>query len=69
LTTGNLLFLTKLWIRIGPEFNQFSGSRRAKMTHKNRKKLIYFMLLSAGCSLLRAEGFPVAWKSFYGGQG
>jgi hypothetical protein len=32
-----------------------SGSRRAKMTHKHRKKLINFM--DAGCSLLRAEGF------------
>jgi hypothetical protein len=27
------------------------------MTHKNRKKLRKFMFLSAGCSLLRAEGF------------
>jgi hypothetical protein len=27
------------------------------MTHKNRKKLINLMFLSAGCSLLRAEGF------------
>jgi hypothetical protein len=32
-----------------------SGWRRAKMTHKHRKKLINFM--DAGCSLLRAEGF------------
>jgi hypothetical protein len=31
-----------------------SGSRKAKMTHKN---------ISAGCSLLRAEGFS-AWTSF-----
>ena len=33
------------------------GSRRAKMTHKSRKKLRNFMFWSAGCSLLRAEGF------------
>jgi hypothetical protein len=26
------------------------------MTHKNRKKYKIFMFLSAGCSLLRAEG-------------
>ncbi len=34
-----------------------SRSRRAKMTHKSRKKLRNFMFWSAGCSLLRAEGF------------
>jgi hypothetical protein len=33
-----------------------SGSRRAKITHKNRKKLRNFMFKSSGCSLLRAEG-------------
>jgi hypothetical protein len=33
------------------------GSRRAKMTHKHRKKLINFFFWSAWCSLLRAEGF------------
>jgi hypothetical protein len=35
------------------------GSRRAKMTHKNRKKLInrVSFFLSDGCSLLRVEGF------------
>jgi hypothetical protein len=43
-----------------------SGSRRAKMTHKNRKKLRNCMFESAGCSLLRAEAFfcTVAWTSF-----
>ncbi len=34
-----------------------SGSRRAKITHKSRKKLKKFMFWSAGCSLLRAECF------------
>jgi hypothetical protein len=34
-----------------------SGSRRAKITHKNRKKSRISMFLSTGCSLLRAEGF------------
>ncbi len=33
------------------------NSSRAKMTYKNRKKLINFIFWSAGCSLLRAEGF------------
>ncbi len=40
-----------VWIRIR------SGSRRAKMTHKNRKRLIDFIFWCAGCSLLRAKGF------------
>ena len=44
-----------LWIRI--QILIGSGSRRVKMTHKNRKKLINFIFRSAGCSLLRAEGF------------
>ncbi len=34
-----------------------SGSRRAKMTHKKRIKVNKFPFLSAGCSLLSAEGF------------
>ncbi len=33
-----------------------SGSKREKITHKHRKKLINF-IWSAGCSLFRAEGF------------
>jgi hypothetical protein len=43
-----------------------SGSRKAKMTHKYRKKLRIFMFWSAGCSPLRAEGFSctVACASF-----
>ncbi len=41
-----------------PDPDSQSGSRRAKMTHKDRKKSINFIFLSAGCSLLRAEGFP-----------
>jgi hypothetical protein len=34
-----------------------SGSRRAKMTYKNIKKLINFVFWRAGCSLFKAEGF------------
>ncbi len=40
-----------------PDSQSGSGSRRAKMTNKHRKKLINFIVWSAGCSLLRAEGF------------
>jgi hypothetical protein len=39
-----------------------SGSRRAKMIHKHKKK-------SAGCSLLRAEGFSCSLDVLYGGLG
>ncbi len=42
-----------------------SGSRRAKMTHKNRKKYRIFMFWSAGCSLLRAEGFSCSLGVLY----
>jgi hypothetical protein len=41
-----------------------SGSRRAKKAQKYRKQLIKVIFRSAGCSLLRAEGSPVAWTSF-----
>jgi hypothetical protein len=53
------------WIRI----NLSCGSRRAKMTHKNKKKSRIFMFLSTGCSLLRAEGFSCSLGVFYGGRG
>jgi hypothetical protein len=55
----NFLAVFWIWIRIGSVFNQVSGSgsRRAKMTHKKRKKTSNFMISSAGCFLLRAEGF------------
>jgi hypothetical protein len=45
------------------------GSRRAKITQKNRKKIIIFIFLSAGCSLLRAEGFFCSLDFLYGGLG
>ncbi len=37
------------------EYGSGSATRRAKMTHKNWKKLRSFMFFSAGCSLLRAD--------------
>jgi hypothetical protein len=39
------------------------------MTHKNRKKSRIFMILSTGCSLLRAEGFSCSLGVLYGGLG
>ncbi len=48
----------------GSRFNGVPGSvsgRRAKLTHKNRKKV--------GCSLLRAEGFSCSLGVLYGGLG
>ncbi len=42
-----------------------SGSRRAEMTHKNIKMFINFIFESAGCSVLRAEGFSFSFDAFY----
>ncbi len=58
-------------IRIGSGFNHFSGSgsRSAKMAHKNRKKLRSFMFWCAWCSLLRIEGFFCSLDFIYGGLG
>jgi hypothetical protein len=39
------------------------------MTHKNRKKYRLFMFRSAGCSLLRAEGFSCNLGVLYRGLG
>jgi hypothetical protein len=49
-----------------PHSNCGSGSRRAKMTLKNRKKARIFMFLS---SLLRAEGFSCSLGVLYGDLG
>jgi hypothetical protein len=46
------------WIRI----------QKGKKTYKHRKKLINIIFLSAGCSLLRAEGSPFG-LNVLGGQG
>ena len=43
-----------------------SGSRRAKIT---QKKYRIFMFWSAGCSLLRAQGFSCSLGVLYGGLG
>ncbi len=39
------------------------------MTHKNRKKLRDFLFRSAGCTLLRAEGFFCSLDVLNGGLG
>jgi hypothetical protein len=52
-----------------PHSNCGSGYRRAKMTHKKRKKSRIFMFLSTGCSLLRAEGFSCSLGVLYEGLG
>jgi hypothetical protein len=44
-----------------------SGSRRAKMTHKNRKKVT--KVTSTGCSLRSAEGFSCSFDVLYEGLG
>jgi hypothetical protein len=54
---------------VDPDSKSGSGFRRAKITHKNRKKLRNFMFLSARCSLLRAEGFSCSLDVLYGGLG
>ncbi len=49
----------RIWIHNpyqDPDSQSVAGSRRAKMTHKHRKKLINFIFGSARYSLLRAEG-------------
>ncbi len=59
-------------MRIGYGFSRVPGSRpgskRAKMAQKNRKQLIHFMVWSAGCSLLRAEGLSCSLEVLHGGQ-
>ncbi len=55
-----------------PDLESESGSKRAKMTHKNRKKLRNFMFWkfwNAVCSLLRADGFFCSLDVLYGGLG
>ncbi len=64
------------WIRMqwGPldpytDSQSGSGSRRAKIAHHNRKKLINLIFSSAGCSVLRDEGFHCSLDVLYGGLG
>jgi hypothetical protein len=61
------VFRIRIRIKSIRSVDQESGSLRAKMTHENRKKFINFMFLSAGCSLLRAEGFSCSLDVLYGG--
>jgi hypothetical protein len=43
-----------------------SGSRRAKITHEYRESKVCSCFWSAGCSLLRAEGFSCSLCDLYG---
>jgi hypothetical protein len=52
------------WIRIR---NPDPDPEGQKLTHKNKKKLRNFIFWSAGCSLLRAEGFSCSLDVLYGG--
>ncbi len=62
--------LSVLWIHRIQGFNGVSGSRsrRAKWP-TDKKKLINFIFWSAGCSLLRPEGFSCSLRVLYGGRG
>ncbi len=50
-----------------PDSQSGSGSKRAKMTQKNVKLLTNFIFKSAGCSLLRTEGFSCSFDVLCGG--
>jgi hypothetical protein len=62
-------------IRIGSEINEASGSgseigiriQEGKNDPQNRKKFKNFMFSSAGCFLLRAEGFSCSLDVLCGG--
>jgi hypothetical protein len=49
---------------VDPDQASGSGSKGDKNDHTKIKKYRIFRFLSAGCSLLRAEGFSVAWAFF-----
>ncbi len=67
----------RIRIRIGSGFNGVLGSgsafaiwiriQESKNNQQKYKKLIMFIFWSAGCSLSRAEGFPVAGGVLFGG--
>ncbi len=52
------------WIRIGIRIQIWI--QEGKNDSKNRRKLRNFMFRSAGCSLLRAEGFSFCLDILYG---
>jgi hypothetical protein len=67
----------RIRIRIESRIIQVSGSgsvfgiriQEGKNDHKYKKKIKNFMFISAGCSLLRAEGFFCNLDVLYGGLG
>ncbi len=52
-----------------PHWECGAESSRTTRTHKNRKKFRNFFFWSAGCSLLRGEGFWCCLDVLYGGLG
>ncbi len=52
---------------VDPDSDPESGSRRAKMTHKRRKKLVKVHVLSVRWPHLRDEGFFCNLDILYGG--
>ncbi len=69
ISAGFVVFFSGLRIRIRMRIRLIwvagSGSRRAKMTHKKRRKWRNFLFWIAGCSLLRAEGFSCSLGVLY----
>jgi hypothetical protein len=62
----NLKCINSYFMETFPDSQSGSGTRRAKLTHKHRKKLINFMFWSAGGSLLRAKGVSGSLDVLYG---
>ncbi len=64
-----------MWIRICMDSQWFwsaesvTESKRAKVTHKSRKKRRKFRFWSAGCSLSRAKGFTCSLNVLHRGLG
>jgi hypothetical protein len=54
---------------VDPDPESGSESRRAKMTHKNRKKAKKFYVLKCWMYFSRAEGFSCNLDVHYGGLG
>jgi hypothetical protein len=54
---------------VDPDSESGSGSRRAKMTHKSRRKIAEVHVLKCWMTSLRAEGFLYNLDIIYGGLG
>jgi hypothetical protein len=61
---GVILTVFRIWIKPGQWIQEGKNDPQ-----KQKKKLRNFMFLSAGCFLLRAEGFICSLDVLYGGLG